>query len=140
MFNLKSSFGDSVVTLLRQISHPIQFTHLEFTIQRCLLYSQCSTITTILKHFGHTERKPQILLQSPHYFHSSPTSAAAAAKLLQSCPTLCDPRDSSPPGSPMPGILQARILECDAICQITTNLLSVSISLPILDISQKWDF
>ena len=36
---------------------------------------------------------------------------AAAAKLLQSCPTLCDPRDSSPPGSPIPGILQARTLE-----------------------------
>ena len=34
--------------------------------------------------------------------------AAAAAKSLQSCPTLCDPMDSSPPGSPVPGILQAR--------------------------------
>ena len=40
---------------------------------------------------------------------------AAAAKSLQSCPTLCDPRDSSPPGSPIPGILQARILEWVAI-------------------------
>ena len=36
---------------------------------------------------------------------------AAAAKLLQSCPTLCDPIDGSPPGSPVPGILQARTLE-----------------------------
>ena len=36
---------------------------------------------------------------------------AAAAKLLQSCPTLCDPIDSSPPGFPVPGILQARTLE-----------------------------
>ena len=42
-------------------------------------------------------------------------SAAAAAKSLQSCPTLCDPIDGSPPGSPVPGILQARILECVAI-------------------------
>ena len=41
--------------------------------------------------------------------------AAAAAKLLQSCPTLCDPRDGSPPGSPVPGILQARTLEWVAI-------------------------
>ena len=41
--------------------------------------------------------------------------AAAAAKSLQSCPTLCDPRDSSPPGSPVPGILQARTLEWVAI-------------------------
>jgi len=37
------------------------------------------------------------------------------AKSLQSCPTLCDPRDSSPPGSPFPGILQARTLEWVAI-------------------------
>ena len=42
-------------------------------------------------------------------------AAAAAAKSLQSCPTLCDPIDGSPPGSPVPGILQARILECVAI-------------------------
>ena len=38
-------------------------------------------------------------------------TAAAAAKLLQSCQTLCDPIDGSPPGSPVPGILQARTLE-----------------------------
>ena len=43
------------------------------------------------------------------------TTAAAAAKSLQSCPTLCDPRDGSPPGSPVPGILQARTLEWVAI-------------------------
>ena len=42
-------------------------------------------------------------------------AAAAAAKLLQSCPTLCDPIDHSPPGSPAPGILQARTLEWVAI-------------------------
>ena len=42
-------------------------------------------------------------------------AAAAAAKLLQSCPTLCDPIDGSPPGSPVPGILQARTLEWVAI-------------------------
>ena len=41
--------------------------------------------------------------------------AAAAAKSLQSCLTLCDPRDSSPPDSPVPGILQARTLEWVAI-------------------------
>ena len=42
-------------------------------------------------------------------------AAAAAAKSLQSCPTLCDPTDGSPPGSPVPGILQARTLEWVAI-------------------------
>ena len=44
-----------------------------------------------------------------------PAAAAAAAKLLQSCPTLLDPIDSSLPGSPVPGILQARTLEWIAI-------------------------
>ena len=46
---------------------------------------------------------------------SSSHLAAAAAKSLQSCRTLCDPIDSSPPGSPIPGILQARTLEWVAI-------------------------
>ena len=41
--------------------------------------------------------------------------STAAAKLLQSCPTLCDPIDGRPPGSPDPGILQARTLEWVAI-------------------------
>ena len=44
-------------------------------------------------------------------------AAAAAAKLLQLCPTLCDPIDSSPPGSSVPRILQERILEWVAICR-----------------------
>ena len=42
---------------------------------------------------------------------SEKKASAAAAKSLHSCPTLCDPIDSSPPGSPIPGILQARTLE-----------------------------
>ena len=50
-------------------------------------------------------------LLSPFYLAIS----AAAAKSLQSCPTLCDPIDGSPPGSPVPGILQARTLEWVAI-------------------------
>ena len=45
----------------------------------------------------------------------SPAVTAAAAASLQSCPTLCDPIDGSPPGSPVPGILQARTLEWVAI-------------------------
>ena len=46
---------------------------------------------------------------------SSRKTSAAAARSLQSCPTLCDPIDSSPRGSPIPGILQARTLEWVAI-------------------------
>ena len=49
-----------------------------------------------------------------HYLGAS-AAAAAAAKSLQSCPTLCDPIDGSSPGSPVPGILQARTLEWVAI-------------------------
>ena len=45
----------------------------------------------------------------------SGSAAAAAAKSLQSCPTLCDPIDGSPPGPAVPGILQARTLEWVAI-------------------------
>ena len=48
--------------------------------------------------------------------YSTPlTMVAAAAKSLRSCPTLCDPLDGSPPGSPVPGIFQARVLEWAAI-------------------------
>ena len=49
-----------------------------------------------------------ILLSLAKQLHISP---AAAAKSLWSCPTLCDPRDGSPPGFPIPGVLQARTLE-----------------------------
>ena len=49
------------------------------------------------------------------YFFLIWLASAAAAKSLQSCPTLCDPIDGSPPGSPIPGILQARTLEWVAI-------------------------
>ena len=49
------------------------------------------------------------------FFNTAPPAAAAAAKLLQSCPTLCDPKEGSPPGSPIPGILQAKTLEWIAI-------------------------
>ena len=47
-------------------------------------------------------------LEGPYDQPHTHPAAAAAAKSLQSCPTLCDPRDGSPPGSPIPGILQTR--------------------------------
>ena len=60
----------------------------------------------------------EVLIQAEHtcYYTDEPwkyhaAAAAAAAKSLQSCPTLCNPIDGSPPGSPVPGILQARTLE-----------------------------
>ena len=50
------------------------------------------------------------------------SGTAAAAKPLQSCPTLCDPIDSSPPGSPIPEILQGRTLEWGAIASPQVGL------------------
>ena len=58
--------------------------------------------------------KPKFLVFASFCGLSTP-AAAAAAKSLQSCPTLCDRTDGSPPGSSVPGILQARTLEWVAI-------------------------
>ena len=61
-----------------------------------------------LKNLNRTVSKESILKA---YWCWRERNEAAAAKSLQLCPTLCDPVDSSPPGSPIPGILQARTLE-----------------------------
>ena len=84
-----------------------------------------------MSNLSKSHRLLPILLLLPSLSISSPVSsslpplppclllllitAAAAAKSLQSCPTLCDPIDGSPPGSPVPGILQARTMEWVAI-------------------------
>ena len=71
-----------------------------------------------------SEADADVFLESPCFLHgpmdvgnliSGSSLAAAAAKSLQSCPTLCNPIDGSPPGSAVPGILQARTLEWVAI-------------------------
>ena len=62
------------------------------------------------------------------------TPAAAAAKLLQSCPTLSDPIDGSPPGSPVPGILQARTLEWVAIYFSNSRMWKVKVK----QLSRVW--
>ena len=61
----------------------------------------------------YSKEKPDIRNRNPRTLSIFP--ASAAAKLLQSCPTPCDPIEGSPPGSPVPGILQARTLEWIAI-------------------------
>ena len=58
---------------------------------------------------------PSIFPSIRVFSNESAAATAAAAKSLQSCPTLCDPIDGSPLGSPVPGILQARSLEWVAI-------------------------
>ena len=73
---------------------------------------QCTVVLVIFIMFFITS---PILFLIPGHLYLSTVAAAAAVKSLQSCPTLCEPRDSSPPRSPVPGILQARTLEWVAI-------------------------
>ena len=69
-----------------------------------------------VKGFGIVNKAEVDVFLEPSCFFDGLTAAAASAdKSLESCPTLCDPRDGSPPGSPVPGILQARTLEWVAI-------------------------
>ena len=70
------------------------------------------TVTTTKKNWK--ERKMKVT-SSKYYLYNQKRSAAAAAKSLQSCPTLCNLIDGSPPDSPIPGILQVRVLEWVAI-------------------------
>ena len=71
------------------------------------------TLKSLLQHHS---SKASIFRHSAFFtVQLSHLLAAAAAKSLQSCPTLCDPIDGSPPGSPVPGILQARTLEWSGV-------------------------
>ena len=88
-------------------------------MKRCLhkslhMNGHCSTIHDSQKlettPMSINEWKKMWYIHTMEYY-----AAAAAAKSLQSCLTLCDPIDGSPPGSPVPGILQARTLEWVAI-------------------------
>ena len=69
--------------------------------------------TVWLEGKGHKRKKSENEIENAT--GDMTAAAAAAAKSLQTCPTLCDPIDSSTPGSPVPGILQARTLEWVAI-------------------------
>ena len=80
-------------------------------LQNVALFSQRATW---IRH-KHTYVMFLLNLLSPSWFHPS-----AVAKSLQSCPTQCNPIDGSPPGSPVPGILQARTLEWVAIAFSST--------------------
>ena len=76
-----------------------------------LLWGYCNKISqTGWLRQGEMNRLTVLEVESP-----KSRCAAAAVKSLQSCPTLCDPIDGSPPGSPVPGILQAGTLEWVAI-------------------------
>ena len=94
-----------------------------FRMDRLDLLAVQGTLKSLLQHHS---SKASVLLCSAFFIvqllhpymttgKTIASTAAAAAKSLQSHPTLCDPRDGSPPGSPVPGILQARTLEWVAI-------------------------
>ena len=79
-----------------------------------------NNITTVLWRitpllFSSVQSLNRVWLFATQQWKEGLVAAAAAAKSLQSCPTLCDPTDGSPPGSPDSGILQARTLEWVAI-------------------------
>ena len=84
-------------------------------LQNWLVWSPCSPKDS--QEFFPTPQFKSINYLVLSLLYSPPLTSihAAAAKSLQSCPTLCDPIDMSPPGSPVPGILQARTLEWAAI-------------------------
>ena len=89
---------------------------------RCSQMEYCWTCVHLNNHSNGKDFLKSSLQTSEFLHHSVhltqawlKSTAAAAAKSLQSCPTLCDPTDSSPPGSAIPGILQARTLEWAAI-------------------------
>ena len=66
-------------------------------------------------------------------------AAAAAVKSLQSCPTLCNPIDSSPPGSTVPGILQARTLEWVAIRRSLLQLWDPLVAQSVKNLPIVWE-
>ena len=82
--------------------------NLPFTVHPIILWEDSITFT----HF-HVSSSSLEKFYYPFFIGNK--YAAAAAKSFRSCPTLCDPRDGSPPGSPVSGILQTRTLEWLAI-------------------------
>ena len=91
---------------------------LEYAASCLAITPHCCLILVPLP--GIEPRPSAVKMLRPEYWTSQgithlSSAAAAAAKSLQSCLTLCDPRDGSPPGSPVPGILQAGTLEWVAI-------------------------
>ena len=93
---------------------PFVFVLLSFLLKKYNIHIEKDIYHRVyLDKFSKTEYISIISIQIKNQTCLSVT--AAAAKSLQSCPTLCDSIDGSPPGSPVPGILQARTLEWVAI-------------------------
>ena len=107
-------------TLVSPHFFPIEINHAVNSLKRHSLQSSNKSNVShriVIKTFPNSIYRKHhcIHMYKVHCTYHISTSAAAAAESPQSCPTLCDPRDGSPPGSPVPGILQARTLEWVAI-------------------------
>ena len=76
---------------------------------------------TMTDHYSQMDFISQKTIETARNYSNTPKLIGSAAKLLQSCLTLCDPRHGSPPGSAVPGILQARTLEWVAISKMYNN-------------------
>ena len=83
--------------------------------QSSLLFNTLLLIKSVFKNWISGEFFCQTKVGEFYFLNNANLAAAAAAKSLQSCPTRCDPIDGSPPGCPVPGILQVRTLEWVAI-------------------------
>ena len=98
-------------------------TSLLFKVSSFWLFNLPKNSNFQMENFSHEEIKNKFLYswfplwfpRKNHFILFNTTHPWSAAESLQSCPTLCDPTDGSPPGSPVPGILQARTLEWVAI-------------------------
>ena len=91
------------------------FIHVWFFVTPWTAACQASLYITISQSLFKFTSIESVMPSTISSSDSNNNAATAAAKLLQSCPTLCDPINGSPPGSPVPGILQARTLEWVAI-------------------------
>ena len=110
---VNGSYGDSVFNFSISLSNAqgFQFLHTLLTIYYFFISdpNECELVPYF--SFNFNLHFPKCM----SFFMGEETAAADAANSLQSCPTLCNPTDGSPPGSPVPGILQARTLEWGAI-------------------------
>ena len=106
-----------VLILVVEQSESVLYIYIYIYIYICThthTHTHRHTYTLFLKFFSHIAHY-KALSRVPCAINSRSNAAATAAKSLQSCPTLCDPIDSSLPDSRVPGILQAKTLECVAI-------------------------
>ena len=110
------SYGERALVSLHLLLRTPVLLDRGFTLSLCLALSLITSLKTLVSKDSHVE----LGLQHNKFWEDTVQSIAAkmdaaAAKSLQSCPTLCNPIDGSPPVSPIPGILQARTLEWVAI-------------------------